>query len=169
MTKPLPNIILTGFMGTGKTAVSHHLAARLNRPLIDTDALIEQQIGHTIPHIFATQGEAAFRALERQLAHQFAHPQALIIATGGGLLVDPTNADLLSQHNHIFCLTASPTTIFHRLQDDTNRPLLQTADPLNRIRDLLHQRAAAYGRFPAIPTDNHTPEQVAQLIINNLE
>ena len=162
----LPNIILTGFMGTGKTTVGKLLAKRLQRPFIDTDALIVKRDGRSIADIFAQDGEAAFRAWERTVALELAQQQGLIIATGGRLMLDEENAAALSASGQVFCLTAVPQTILARVKNNAKRPLLNVPDPVARIQELLDQRRDAYGRFPQIVTTGKTPAQVAQEIIN---
>jgi len=159
------NIVLTGFMGTGKTTVGRLLAERLDVDFADTDEIIAAHDGRTIANIFAQEGEAKFRQLESAVALELADQQNLVISTGGRLMLDPANAEALSRNGRVFCLTASPEAILMRLQDDGRRPLLNVPDPERRIRELLARRAAAYGRFPQIPTEGKTVQQVAEEII----
>ncbi len=161
----LPNIILTGFMGTGKSTVGKLLAQRLQRPFTDTDALIVEKDGRSIAQIFAEDGEETFRNWERTVALELAQQQGLIIATGGRLMLDEENAAALSASGHVFCLTADPQTIFDRIKDDTERPLLNVPNPAERIALLLEMRRDGYGRFPQISTDGKTAQQVADEII----
>ena len=181
-----PNITLTGFMGTGKTTVGKLLAERLDYNFVDTDALIEERSGRTIPSIFAEDGEAVFRQMEAAVAVELAQQSGLVIATGGGLLMNQANAAALAKSGHVFCLTASVDTILTRTlrqaqeepQDATLngsrntqhaiRPLLQVTDPTQRIQDLLAARAEQYAQFTQIPTDDLTPEQVVDKIIRML-
>ena len=165
----LSNIILTGFMGTGKTTVGKLLAMRLQRPFIDTDALIVERNGRAIADIFAQDGEAAFRAWERRVALELAQQQGLVIATGGRLMLDEENAAALSASGQVFCLTAVPQTVLERVQDDTRRPLLNVPNPAERIAFLLEARREEYGRFPQIATDGKTVEQVAAEVIRALQ
>lgn len=166
----MQNVILTGFMGTGKSTVGRLLAVRLGYRFVDTDAWIVAQDGRSIPTIFAQVGEAAFRQWEVQAAQTLAAKRGLVIATGGGLLLNPVNVAALAPTGPIFCLTARPETILQRLQgDETERPLLNHPHPAQRIQQLLAERAEAYGRFPPIPSDNQTPEQVAAHILQHLE
>ena len=160
------NIVLTGFMGTGKTTVGRILAKRLQRPFVDTDALIVQQQGRSIAAIFAAEGEAYFRQQEAAVAQALAQETGFIIATGGRLMLDEANATALSHNAHVFCLTATPATILTRvLAQADKRPLLNVPNPEARIQALLTQRAAAYGRFPQITTTNKTPKTIAEEII----
>lgn len=165
------NIILTGFMGTGKSAVARHLAHLLNRPHIDTDTLIETRHGRTIPQIFAQSGEAAFRAMEQAIALELANREGLVISTGGKLMLDPVNAAALEQNGRVFCLTATPEEIYSRLSkgEIPNRPLLAGPNPAQQIAELLGERREGYGRFEQIATDGKTPQQIAQLLFDMIK
>ena len=156
------NILLTGFMGTGKTTTGRALARRLGREFVDTDELLVARAGQSIADIFRASGENHFRALEAAAAEELAARRGLVIATGGRLLLDPDNATALGATGPIFCLTATPETILARVGADAGkRPLLSGADPAARIRVLLAQRAPAYARFRAVPTDGRGPGEVA--------
>ncbi len=163
-----PNLILTGFMATGKTTIAKRLANQLNYEWIDTDEMIVQQTGLSVAQIFQKKGEPVFRALEKDLAQHLSTRQGLVISTGGGMLLNPENVSLLSQNGQIFCLTASPEEILRRISDDTHakRPLLESPDPMNRIKTLLKQREEGYARFTQIDTSGKTPEQVVSLIMD---
>jgi len=160
------NIILTGFMGTGKSTVGRLLAARLGWRFVDTDALIEARQGQSVAAIFREQGEAAFRRMEATLALELAAEKNLVIASGGKFMLAAENARVLSA-NHVFCLTATPEEILARIITDgpARRPLLAGADPAAAIGRLLAERAAAYGRFPAISTSGKTPDEIANEIL----
>lgn len=161
----MANLILTGFMGTGKTTIGRMLAERLNHPFVDMDAAIEQRAGQSIPEIFATQGETGFRQLESEVCQELAAQDGLVIATGGGALVDVNNRDTMAANGVIICLTASPEQLIERMKD-TDRPLLQVHDPAQRIRQLLQTRAAAYAALPHhVDTSHLTPEQVMEAIL----
>lgn len=160
------NLILVGFMGTGKTSTGRALAARLGREFVDMDALIEQREGRTIPDIFAASGEPYFRALERALVRELAARRALVIAPGGGIVLNPDNIRDFAATGRVCCLRASPEIIVKRIGRDTNRPLLQANDKLGRIRDLLAKRQPLYDAIPfQIDTDGKTPEAVADEIL----
>jgi len=159
------NIILTGFMGTGKTTVGRLLAAQLGRLFVDTDDLIAGRDGRSIADIFNEDGEARFRELEVEIAAELAGRRGLIIATGGRLMLDPVNAAALGATGPIFCLTAEPATILERVAAEGGRPLLSVDDPERRVVALLQRRAAAYARFRAVDTGDRSPEQIAATIV----
>jgi shikimate kinase len=160
------NIILCGFMGTGKTTVGQIVAARLDWPFVDTDSLIEARRGRTVPAIFAQEGEAAFRQLERALCQELIGWQRTVIATGGGIVIDPANRANLARAGLVVCLEAPADEIVRRLADQTDRPLLAGVDPAQRVTDLLARRAEAYHALPhRVNTVGLTPENVAERII----
>lgn len=142
------NIILTGFMGTGKTAVGKRLARRLGWTFIDIDALIEASAKRPVAQIFSERGESVFRRLERRHINRVIHGRHQVMATGGGAFVDPQNRARLRATGPVICLTAKPERILARVGRKLEaRPLLAGAtNPLMRIRTLLHQRAGAYGQ-----------------------
>ncbi len=157
------NIVLTGFMGTGKSTVGKLLAEMLGFDFIDTDVEIESRHG-LIKTIFAERGEAAFRAIERDIASELAERTGLVIATGGRMMLDPVNVASLSRNGRVFCLVATPEEILDRVTADSarvERPLLTVADPHQRIVELLAERKPEYGRFAQLTTDARTPETVA--------
>lgn len=159
------NIVLTGFMGTGKSSIGRELAAALGWGFVDTDDLIVQRDGRAIVDIFRESGEAAFRTWERTVAAELAESSQLVIATGGRMMLDDTNAANLSRNGRVLCLTATPADILARLADDVRRPLLDVPDPQQRIQELLAERAAGYGRYPQITTSNRTIADVVAAIL----
>jgi len=161
--RPRPNLILTGFMGTGKTTVGRIVAERLGFEFIDTDALIEDRHG-PIATIFAEQGEPAFRAIERELASELGQRGGLIISTGGAMMLDGANVEALSGTGTICCLVADAEEIHRRVTADAGRverPLLTVPDPRARIEELLAERAAGYRSFHQVDTTGRTPEDLA--------
>jgi 3-dehydroquinate synthase len=158
------NVVLTGFMGTGKTTVGRLLAADLGFEFVDTDALIEQRHG-PIPEIFATQGEEAFRKIERAVAAELATRSGLVISTGGRMMLDPDNVRKLSANSRVFCLVATPEEVYDRVtrgRSGIERPLLKVPDPQQRIVELMSERDPEYRRFPQLVTDARTPRAVAR-------
>lgn len=138
------NLALIGFMGTGKTSVGHLLASILNFRFVDTDQMIEERTGRRIAEIFATEGEPAFRELERQVVRDLESEGQVVISTGGGLAVDPANMASLKLHALVVCLWATPECIWHRVGHQSHRPLLQGPNPQETIRTLLEQREPFY-------------------------
>ncbi len=144
------NLILTGFMGTGKSTIGQEVARRLDRPFIDMDLEIERRNQATVARIFAEKGETAFREMERDLCRELSARNGLVIATGGGALVDPANRDALAATGILICLNAHPETILSRIQtaNAPERPLLQTEDPAAAVARLLILRREAYRAIP---------------------
>lgn len=138
------NIALIGFMGVGKSTVGNLLADTLGFELIDTDKVIEQREGRRIGDIFTQSGEAYFRNCEATLVSELASARGKVISTGGGMVANPKNLENLRQHCLIVCLWASPEIIYERVKNQTHRPLLQTPDPLARIRELMQERTPTY-------------------------
>jgi shikimate kinase len=169
VTQPrqIKNLALVGFMGTGKSSVGRIIADALQFEFVDTDALIETQSGRTIPEIFAQQGEKVFRQLEEQVVAQLAPREKLVISTGGGLVMNPNNLTSLQTHALVICLWASAETIWERVRTQTHRPLLQTADPLAKIKELLEQRGPTYRKADVlIHTGLRSPREVALQVIH---
>lgn len=159
------NIILTGFMGTGKTTVGRLLAAQLGRPFVDTDDLIVERDGRSVADIFNEDGETRFRELEAEVAAELAGRRGLVVATGGRLMLDPANAAALGATGPVFCLAAEPAAILERVAAGGEpRPLLAVADPERRVMALLQRRAAAYARFRTVDTDGQSPQQIAATV-----
>lgn len=131
-------------MGTGKTSVGHVLASILRFRLVDTDELVEARARKRIADIFAEDGEERFREFERQVVDELQRYRKTIIATGGGLVVNPSNLASLKAHSLVVCLWAAPEAIYARVRHQSHRPLLQTEDPLARIRTLLTERERSY-------------------------
>jgi len=138
-------MILTGFMATGKTEVGRRLAALLDAPFLDTDALVESTTGRTIADIFARDGEPSFRALEREAVERACRVADAVVATGGGTLLDADNRRRLADAGPVVCLTATPEELVRRVGGGADRPLLADfSDRLGRVRALLDERAEAY-------------------------
>lgn len=152
-------------MGTGKSTVGRLVAERLGRRFVDTDALIESRHG-PIAALFAEHGEEHFRRLERDVAAELAEATDLVVATGGRTMLDPANQATLGARGIVVCLAASVDHLVARLQDEAEqRPLLRGGDAAARIAALLDERAAGYARFPQVPTDGRTPDEVADAVV----
>lgn len=159
-------------MGTGKTAVGKALAERLGKTFIELDPLIEQKAGKTIPEIFKGDGEIAFRELEIAVAREAAGRKNVVIACGGGVVLNKINIDRLRQEAVIVYLTASPGVILKRtLNDDEERPLLKVAEPTRTIKELLRFRRPFYERAADITvnTSRLDIESVVEQMITSLK
>ncbi|MCY4070295.1 MAG: 3-dehydroquinate synthase [Chloroflexi bacterium] len=154
------NIVITGFMGTGKSTVGKLVAAKLERQFVDMDLVIEERFGLPIPEIFGRHGEALFRTVERGLAHELSTQSGLVIATGGGALVPEEMRDLMGRTGKLICLNADQTEISARLSEADNRPLA------SNWQALFEQRQSAYARIPnQIETSGKTIEAIACEIV----
>lgn len=161
------NIILTGFMGTGKSTVGRLLAVALGREFVDMDTLIEQREGRPIARIFADSGEAYFRQLEADLCHELAARADLVIATGGGALVTEANLRAMESSGLVICLDCAPTTLWQRIGQSEDRPMLAERDESRfaRLAALLEQRAPAYSRIKHhVDVTDLSPEEAAKRI-----
>ncbi len=166
-TRAFRNLALVGFMGTGKTSVGRLASERLRFDFVDTDDAIEAKAGKPVSQIFAEDGEAAFRQYEADLVRSLESMENLVIATGGGLVANPGCFASLAAHSLIVCLWASPETIWQRVRHQCHRPLLQTADPELRIRQLLAERTPLYRQADVLlNTEWRSPRQMAQIVVN---
>jgi shikimate kinase len=164
------NLALVGFMGTGKSSTGHLLAEMLGFEFIDTDALIEQQTGKTIPEIFAQHGEPAFRELEHKVALLLEGKRKSVIATGGGFIAHAGNLQSLRRHALVVCLWASPEAIFERVRHQGHRPLLRDPDPLAKIRRLLAERESFYRQADVlVNTELRSSREVAQQVLHHFQ
>lgn len=162
----MKNIVLTGFMGTGKTSVGKILSQKLGFVLIDVDAEIEKEQKTTITDIFNRLGEAAFRDIESAMIKKLSSLKKIIVSTGGGAVLRAENMDALRGSGYIICLTASPETILRRTRTSQHRPLLQVDDPLKKIGELYNSRKPYYEKADIIiDTDEKNPLQVAEEVI----
>lgn len=165
------NVILIGFMGSGKTTVGLRLSYRLRRSVIDTDKEIEREEKRSISDIFAAEGEAYFRDRETAcLKKLIKDARNQIISVGGGLPLREENRELLHELGQVFYLRASAGTIYERLKHDTTRPLLQGADPQNKIKTLLGERDAYYMEAAdvVINVDGKDFEKILSEIVQNV-
>jgi len=157
---PDRNIVITGFMGTGKTTVGQEVAGLLARPFIDADEEIVKRAEMTIAQIFERDGEAGFRVLEKQVCHDLASERGKVIATGGGMLVDDENRHWMMDSGFVICLDAPAEVISTRLALANDRPLA------GDWAALLDKRRAAYAAIPIhIDTSDKSPEDIAEEIV----
>ncbi len=166
------NIALIGFMGVGKTAVGKVLAEKLGRSFVELDSLIEQKAGESIPDIFQRDGEAAFRELEIEVTKEVSKDKKLVIACGGGIVLNKINIDRLRQQSRIVYLTASPKVILKRVSsEEGQRPLLEVDNPTLTIRELLDFRKPFYEKAAdiIINTSKLDINSVAEQIISKLK
>lgn len=163
------NIILIGFMGTGKSTIGRNLSQTFGYPLTDTDHLIVEQQGRPIPEIFASEGEEAFRDIETNVLHSLHQHSGHIIATGGGIIGREENRKLLRELGYVVWLIAKPSEILDRTSRNSNRPLLNTPDPESTIRELLEIRTPFYRDTAhlGIETDNLSFDEVTTGIIES--
>lgn len=162
----MKNIVLLGFMGTGKSVVGRRLATAFHYQFIDTDQVIEEKTHKRIAEIFSEQGEAEFRRLESEVVADLAERTGCVISTGGGIVLNPKNLDLLGKNGILVLLRCRPEVIFKRVQKRAGqRPLLQKADPLSEIRRLLAEREPFYQRADiTLDTSDIKLEDVVQQI-----
>jgi shikimate kinase len=169
MTGPrdIQNLALIGFMGTGKSTVGRFVASQLHFKFVDTDELIEARAGRTISEIFTQAGEAAFRNIEAQVVEELGHAQQMVIATGGGLGANEVHLGNLKRHALVVCLWASPQVIWDRVREQSHRPLLQGADPMARMRELLAERERAYKQADVlVNTEMRSIKEVAHHVLH---
>ena len=156
------NLVLIGFMGTGKTAVGKRLGELASRPFHDMDTELEARAGKSIADIFADDGEPAFRAMESALAAEWrARLSGCVIACGGGVVLNPANIEVLGANGVLVCLNASVEEILSRTASSSDRPLLETPEKEQRVRALLDERKALYAAIPhQVATTGRSVEQV---------
>jgi shikimate kinase len=160
------NIILTGFMGVGKTSVGMRLAKDLSFTFVDTDELIEVDQKITITGIFSAFGEPYFRDVETRIVKQVLENEGQVVATGGGAVIRDENRKAFKENGVTICLTAHPESIYARIRHETHRPLLQVPDPVARIRELLAAREQFYRQADFIID---TSERSVDDVINDIK
>lgn len=165
------NVVLIGFMGSGKSTMGIRLSYRLQYILEDTDKLIETKAGMTISEIFAREGEEAFRQMETQLLQTLVEKKGRrVYSVGGGTPVRAVNRPLLKKLGTVVYLRTRPETVYERLKNDTTRPLLQGEDPLGKIRTLMAERESAYAETADVilDVDEMTTDQVVESIMGSI-
>ena len=164
------NIVLVGFMGSGKSTVGRKLARQLKRRFLDMDKIIEHENGRSISEIFEQEGEAKFRGLESALALQLAVQTNRVISTGGGIVLNPANLEALGATGMVVCLSVRPETVLERVAHNTHRPLLAGSesheDKLKKIQELYFTRKSLYDAIPIqVATDGRSPEDIVEEIL----
>ncbi len=167
---PNTNIFLVGLMGSGKTTIGRALAKKLGKRFIDADHEIEARTGASIPLIFEIEGEASFRQREADVIRDLTAQEGIVLATGGGAVLDEQSRHFLKNRGIVIYLNASINHILQRTSHDKNRPLLQTADPKARIEELARQRGPLYQEVAHITLETGRPnvQSVVHTILTRL-
>ncbi|MDB5946692.1 MAG: aroK 1 [Ramlibacter sp.] len=164
-------LVLVGLPGSGKSTVGRQLARRLGLPFHDSDHVIEQRIGCSIRDFFAREGEAAFRDLEQSVIDELMRLPLAVLATGGGSVLRQANRERLRSAGRVIYLRSTPEDVFRRVRHDTNRPLLQVDDPLERLRSLHAERDPLYREAAHLIVETGKPSvpRLVNLILKELE
>lgn len=165
------NVYLVGLMGAGKTTVGRMLAKRLNLDFVDSDREIEARTGVSIPTIFEIEGEDGFRKREAQVIADLSMQGGQVVATGGGAVLLKENRDAMRRSGFVVFLNASPHILLDRTRHDRNRPLLQVADPLKKLTELLAYRDPFYREVAHLVVDNGrvNTQNLLQMLITGAE
>ncbi len=171
MSRTIPNLFLIGPMGAGKTTIGRRLAQALRREFLDSDQEIERQAGASIPLIFEVEGEGGFRLREKAVIAELTQRAEIVLATGGGAILDPGNRRCLTGRGLVVYLRASVDEQLRRTRQDDNRPLLQTADPRARLAELFDRRDPLYREAAdwMISTEDRPLGQVTREILRRLD
>ncbi len=161
------NVYLIGLMGAGKTTVGRALARRLRLPFLDSDHEIESRTGVPVRTIFELEGEAGFRMREANIIAELSQRDGVVLATGGGAVLDAGTRSVLRASGTVIYLRARPEDLYRRMRHDRDRPLLQTGDPLARLRELLDLRRPLYEATAHLTLD--TGEQGVARLVNRIE
>ena len=160
------NLILVGMMGSGKTTMGRALAKHLSKAFVDSDEAITQRTGVTIPHIFDVEGESGFRLRETAAIRDLVERDDMVLATGGGAVLEQQNRTLLQHNGIVIYLKASVHDLWQRTRHDRNRPLLQTGNPHARLTELFQQRDPLYQQVADIVA--HSGRQSVQVLMMHL-
>lgn len=165
------NLFLVGPMGAGKSTIGRRLAQLLKKEFLDSDKEIERRTGASIPLVFEMEGEAGFRAREKVVIADLTRLQNIVLATGGGAVLDPDNRRCLRERGVVIYLSTSVDEQLSRIHQDTQRPLLQTADPRERLEALLAVRDPLYREVAdfIVSTDGRHVKQVVRHILRCLK
>lgn len=167
----MSSVSLIGLPGSGKSTVGRQLARRLQLPFFDSDHVIEQRLGCSIREYFEREGEVRFRDMEAAVIDELTQNPAAVLSTGGGAVLRPENRQNLHSRTQVVYLNSSPDELFRRLRHDKSRPLLQVADPLQRLRDLYAQRDPLYRETAHFQVDTGRPSvaTLVNMIVTQLE
>lgn len=171
MLTPNSNIFLVGLMGSGKTTIGRALAKRLGLRFVDADHEIEARTGATIPLIFEIEGEASFRQREADVIRDLTGQQGIVLATGGGAILNEQSRRFLRERGTVIYLRASVSSLVQRTSHDRNRPLLQTGDPKAKFETLARERGPLYEQVAHIIIETGRPnvQAIVQTILSQLE
>ncbi|MBK9443545.1 MAG: shikimate kinase [Comamonadaceae bacterium] len=160
-----------GLPGSGKSTVGRQLARRMRMPFLDSDHVIEQRLDCSIREFFEREGEARFRDIEAEVIDELTQQPAGVLSTGGGVVLRQANRHHLRERTQVVYLNSTPDELFRRLRHDKNRPLLQVADPLSRLRDLHAQRDPLYRETAQLDIDTGRPSvaSLVNIIVTQLE
>lgn len=157
-------------MGSGKSSVGRRLAQRLHWDFVDTDHLIESRENRAISDIFQDSGESYFRQIESAVICEMLQSPPKVISTGGGAILIPANLQMMLEMGHVICLSVTPEEAFERTKHHSHRPLLQTDNPLETIRELMGQRLALYNQAHYIvDTEGKSPLEIVDSIIKYID
>ncbi len=163
------NIVLIGFMGTGKSEVGKEVAERLGYGFIDTDEIIEKREMLKIPEIFDKHGESYFRNIESEVIKEVSKKDRVVISTGGGAVIKYENRENLRRNSVMVCLTASPEVIYERTRRYNSRPLLKTNEPLMKIKELLNERQEYYSQADiTLDTSDKSTADIVNIILERV-
>ena len=161
------NIILVGLMGAGKSTIGRNLAKRLNKEFYDSDKVIEERTGVDIARIFEIEGEEGFRDREAQIIEELCQLEDIVLATGGGGVLREQNRTNMKKYGQVIYLCTSAELLYSRIRFDKSRPLMQTANPLETLRNLLKQREPLYKEVSDLVV--MTGKQKANFLVKRIE
>lgn len=164
-------VSLIGLPGSGKSTVGRQLARRLHLPFVDSDHAIEERLGCSIREYFEREGEERFRDVEEEVLDELTQHHRGVLSTGGGAVLRPANRKHLRERGQVVYLKSSPDELFRRLRHDVNRPLLQVADPLGRLRNLYEVRDPLYSETAHFTLETGRPSvaTLVNMIVMQLE
>lgn len=167
MKRKHSNIYLVGFMGSGKTTVGKEVAQKMNMQFIDLDGLIEEKQGQNIVDIFAQKGKDYFRKLEAEAVKDISMVSNMVVACGGGIVLNRDNINIMEDRGLLVCLDASPEIIYERTKGYTHRPLLNVDNPKEKIEEMIKKRAPFYQQVEKhIDTSDLSVSEVSKKVLN---